>query len=304
MTPLQGKIEQFLKCQKRERRLSDNSQRAYRRDLQKLHDYACQKVVSDWNRLTVHDAWFFPAVLHQKGLSGRSIQRLLSACRAFYAYLLKNEFASINPFVGVSAPKYSRRLPATLSVDELSGLLDGHDDSILAVRDHAMLELFYSSGLRLSELASLDADSIDFDQNQILVTGKGNKQRIVLVGGKAVEALVAWLGRRPQLASDTERALFVNERGKRLGVRGIQYRLNQWAKAKGLGRRLHPHMLRHSFASHMLESSGDLRAVQEMMGHADIATTQIYTHLDFQHLARVYDKAHPRARKTDRKTGK
>ncbi len=304
MTPLQGKTEQFLECQKRERRLSDNTQRAYRRDLQKLHDYACQKAVSDWNRLTVHDARFFPAVLHQKGLSGRSIQRLLSACRAFYAYLLKNEFASINPFVGVSAPKYSRRLPATLSVDELSGLLDGHDNSILAVRDHAMLELFYSSGLRLSELASLDADSIDFDQNQILVTGKGNKQRIVLVGGKAVEALVVWLGRRPQLASDTERALFVNERGKRLGVRGIQYRLNQWAKAKGLGRRLHPHMLRHSFASHMLESSGDLRAVQEMMGHADIATTQIYTHLDFQHLARVYDKAHPRARKTDRKTGK
>ena len=304
MTPLQGKIEQFLECQKRERRLSDNTQRAYRRDLQKLHDYACQKAVSDWNRLTVHDARFFPAVLYQKGLSGRSIQRLLSACRAFYAYLLKNEFASINPFAGVSAPKYSRRLPATLSVDELSGLLDGHDDSILAVRDHAMLELFYSSGLRLSELASLDADSIDFDQNQILVTGKGNKQRIVLVGGKAVEALAAWLGRRPQLASDTERALFVNERGRRLGVRGIQYRLNQWAKAKGLGRRLHPHMLRHSFASHMLESSGDLRAVQEMMGHADIATTQIYTHLDFQHLARVYDKAHPRARKTDSKTGK
>ncbi len=300
MTPLQGKIDQFLERQKRERRLSSNSREAYRRDLQKLHDYACQKAVSDWDRLTVRDVRFFLAGLHQKGLSGRSIQRLSSACRVFYQYLLKNGFATINPFIGARVPRSPRRLPATLSVDELSGLLDHHDDSILCVRDHAMLELFYSTGLRLSELASLDADSIDFDQNQILVTGKGNKQRIVLVGGKAAVALADWLGRRHQLADETERALFVNARGRRLGVRGIQYRLNRWAKIKGLGRRLHPHMLRHSFASHMLESSGDLRAVQEMMGHADIATTQVYTHLDFQHLARVYDRAHPRARKTDK----
>ena len=300
MTRLQGEIDRFLECQKRERRLSDNSQRAYRRDLQKLYDYACRKAVPDWDRLTVHDVRFFLAGLHQKGLSGRSIQRLLSACRAFYKYLLKNEAASINPFVGARAPKSPGRLPATLSVDELSGLLDHHDDSIFSVRDHAMLELFYSAGLRLSELASLDADSIDFDQNQILVTGKGNKQRIVLVGGKAAGALTDWLGRRHRLANETERGLFVNARGTRLSVRSIQYRLNRWAKTKGLGRRLHPHMLRHSFASHLLESSGDLRAVQEMMGHADIATTQIYTHLDFQHLVRVYDKAHPRARKPNK----
>ncbi len=298
MTRLQGKIEQFLERQKRERRLSGHSLTAYRRDLQKLHDYACQKAVSDWDRLTIHDVRSFLAGLHQKGLSGRSIRRLLSACRAFYRYLLKNGSVSINPFIGASAPKSPGRLPATLSVDELNGLLDHPDDSILSVRDHAMLELFYSTGLRLSELASLDTDAIDFDQNRILVTGKGNRQRIVLVGGKAAGALADWLGRRPRLANETERALFVNARGGRLSVRGIQYRLNRWAKTRGLGRRLHPHMLRHSFASHILESSGDLRAVQEMMGHADIATTQIYTHLDFQHLARVYDKAHPRARKT------
>lgn len=300
MTRLQGKIDQFLERQIRERRLSDNSLKAYSGDLQKLHDYACQKAVSDWGSLTVHDVRSFLAGLHRNGLSGRSIRRLLSACRAFYRYLLKNEYALIDPFIGASAPKSPGRLPATLSVDELSELLDHHDDSILSVRDHAMLELFYSTGLRLSELASLDVDSVDFDQNRILVTGKGNKQRIVLVGGKAAEALLNWLGRRHQLANETERALFVNARGGRLSVRGIQYRLNQWAKIRGLGRRLHPHMLRHSFASHILESSGDLRAVQEMMGHADIATTQIYTHLDFQHLARVYDKSHPRARKTDK----
>jgi len=298
MSPLQEKIEKFLQLRKRQRRLSDHTLAAYSGDLQKLHDYASQKAVADWDRLTVHDVRSFLAGLHQKGLSGRSIRRLLSACRTFYQYLLKNEYALINPFVGASAPKSPARLPATLSVDELSGLLDHHDDSVLSVRDHAMLELFYSTGLRLSELASLDSDSIDFDQNRILVTGKGNKQRIALVGSKATKALANWLEKRCQIATETERALFVNMRGGRLSVRSIQYRLNRWAKTRGLGRRLHPHMLRHSFASHLLESSGDLRAVQEMMGHADIATTQIYTHLDFQHLAQVYDKAHPRARKT------
>ncbi len=297
MTRLQEEMDRFLGRQKRERRLSDNSREAYRRDLQKLHGYACAQAIDDWDSLTVHDVRSFLGGLRQKGLSGRSIQRLLSACRAFYQYLLKNGSASINPFIGVRAPKSPGRLPAILSVDELGGLLDERDDSVLAVRDHAMLELFYSTGMRLSELASLDVDSIDFDERRIPVTGKGNKQRIVLVGSKAAAAVADWLGKRSRLASETERALFVNARGRRLGVRGIQYRLDRWAKARGLGRRLHPHMLRHSFASHLLESSGDLRAVQEIMGHADIATTQIYTHLDFQHLAQVYDRAHPRAGK-------
>ena len=300
MSRLQREIEQFLQRQKRQRVLSANSRIAYRRDLQKLHDYAFQQTLPAWDQLTVCQARAFLAGLRQQGLSGRSIQRLLSACRAFYQYLLKNRAARINPFVGLRAPKSPHRLPTTLSVDQLAELLERQDDSILSVRDHAILELFYSTGLRLSELASLDVDSVDFDQNQIPVTGKGNKQRIVLLGDKASGALTDWLGRRSRLANQSERALFVNAKGGRLGVRGIQYRLNRWAQARGLGQRLHPHMLRHSFASHLLESSGDLRAVQEMMGHADIATTQIYTHLDFQHLARVYDQAHPRAGKTDK----
>ena len=290
-------FEQFLEVMERERRLSSNTQNAYRRDLQLLCQFAEDQLCKEWGDLSIQNARFFPARLHQQGLSGRTIQRVLSACRAFFAFQLNQGNVSINPFIGISAPKSSKKLPKTLSVDELSSLLEDHDDSILAVRDRAFLELFYSSGLRLSELASLDHDSIDFAQSQIVVVGKGNKQRVVPLGRKAAEAVTVWLERRIELALGAENALFVNEKGSRLSVRGIQYRVNKWAKEKGLGRRLHPHMLRHSFASHILESSGDLRAVQEMLGHADIATTQIYTHLDFQHLAKVYDKAHPRAKK-------
>lgn len=306
MPHLHAQVRQFLNVLERERRLSASTIHAYQCDLRQLIEFANQKGITDWSSLSIQQARFFPAKLHQQGLSGRSIQRMLSACRAFYRFLLKQGSVAVNPFAGIAAPKYPKKLPQTLSVDDLSGLLEQHNNSersILPLRDHAMLELFYSSGLRLSELASLNNTSIDFQQNQIIVTGKGNKQRIVLVGRKAVAALTAWLARRnelvkPQNNAQPENALFINKNGTRLSMRGIQYRLNQWAKAKGLGRRLHPHMLRHSFASHILESSGDLRAVQEMLGHSDIGTTQIYTHLDFQHLAKVYDKAHPRARKS------
>ncbi|MDD9821829.1 MAG: tyrosine recombinase XerC, partial [Gammaproteobacteria bacterium] len=239
----------------------------------------------DWRDLSASQARAFPAKLHQSGLSGRSIRRMLSAARALYRHLIAAGRAEVNPFDGVAAPKSPRKLPPTLSVDEMSALLARHDGGDLSVRDHAMLELFYSSGLRLAELAALDVGGVDFAQGQVRVTGKGNKQRVVPVGGQAVAALQAWLRRRPGLASAGERALFVNKNGARLGARGIQQRVNRWAQQHGLGRRLHPHMLRHSFASHVLASSGDLRAVQEMLGHADIATTQIYTHLDFQHLA-------------------
>lgn len=305
MPHLQGQVRQFLNVLERERKLSANTIHAYRGDLQRLISFADEKGIADWSLLSIQQARFFPAKLHQHGLSGRSIQRMLSACRAFYRFLLMQGRATVNPFAGIAAPKYPKKLPHTLSVDELSELLEQHDDSILSLRDHAMLELFYSSGLRLSELASLNDTSIDFQQNQIIVVGKGNKQRIVLVGRKAATALTAWLARRHELLKalnngPLENALFINQKGARLSVRGIQYRLNQWAKAKGLGRRLHPHMLRHSFASHVLESSGDLRAVQEMLGHSDLGSTQIYTHLDFQHLAKVYDKAHPRARKSSK----
>jgi integrase/recombinase XerC len=302
MPKLQHHKDRFIQSLGRENRLSSNTVRAYERDLDQLVDFAVGQGINTWPKLSFKDARYFPARMHQKGLSGRSIQRMLSAARAFFRYLQKKSLVAVNPFEGVSAPKSGKKLPETLSVDELDALLEDHDGSILAIRDHAMLELFYSSGLRLTELASLNTGSIDFQQKQIMVTGKGNKHRIVPVGRKAVAALITWLDRRHELARVDENALFVNHqgnhRGKGIGVRGIQYRLNSWAKAKGLGRRLHPHMLRHSFASHMLESSGDLRAVQELLGHSDIATTQIYTHLDFQHLAKVYDEAHPRARKS------
>lgn len=287
---------------KRNRRHSKNTIHAYHRDLNHLINFAEDIGVSHWQSLTNKNARYFPAKLHQRGLSGRSIQRMLSACRALYRYLLENDEAEINPFDGIAAPKTGKKLPETLSVDEISAMLAQHDGSTLSLRDYAILELFYSSGLRLSELASLDKNSVDFEQHQVLVLGKGNKQRIVPVGRKAEVALKGWLDKRSDLLSKEdngiqESALFINYNGKRLSVRGIQYRLNHWAKTKGLGRRLHPHMLRHSFASHVLESSGNLRAVQEMLGHADIATTQIYTHLNFQHLTKVYDKAHPRAHK-------
>ncbi len=318
MPSLQDPIRQFLNALEQERRLSTNTIHAYQRDLQQLLEFANDKHVSDWSLLSIRQARSFPATLHQRGLSGHSIQRMLCACRAFYRFLLKRGGVVMNPFAGITAPKSPKKLPQTLSVDELSGLLAQHDNRILSLRDHAMLELFYSSGLRLSELASLDVNAIDFQQSQIMVVGKGNKQRLLPLGRKAVAALTAWLARRHELVmsphgqattrlSETARseaALFVNQKGTRLSVRGIQYRLNQWAKEKGLGRRLHPHILRHSFASHVLESSGDLRAVQEMLGHSDIATTQIYTHLDFQHLAKIYDQAHPRARKRSKQTPK
>ena len=297
MAGLRQHKARFMDFQARENRLSDNTLKAYSRDLDRLVGFAEHRGLGSWSDLSARDARSFPARLHQQGMSGRSIQRMLSAARAFFRYLQKRSVVAASPFDGVSAPKSGKKLPETLGVDELGALLEDHDGSPLALRDHAMLELFYSSGLRLSELASLDVDTIDFPQRQILVTGKGNKQRIVPVGRKAADALNAWLECRDQLANEGETALFINCQGSRISARGIQYRMDVWARARGLGRRLHPHMLRHSFASHILESSGDLRAVQELLGHSNIATTQVYTHLDFQHLAEVYDKAHPRAKK-------
>ena len=288
---------EFLADLARQKRLSVHTITAYRRDLARLAAFLENTGTQHWCELSAEQARAFPAKLHQSGLSGRSIQRMLSAARGFYRYLIKTGNTTFNPFDGIRAPKSGRKLPATLSVDELASLLERHDGSALSIRDRAILELLYSSGLRLAELVALDFNGIDFEQSEVRVTGKGNKQRIVPVGSRAAVALKEWLQHRSTLAGDHETALFVNKNGHRLGARGIQYRLNHWAKKHGLGRPLHPHMLRHSFASHVLASSGDLRAVQEMLGHADIATTQIYTHLDFQHLSKVYDQAHPRARK-------
>ncbi len=257
-------------------------------------------VLTDWRQVTAHHVRQFAADNHRRGLSGHSIQRRLSALRSFYAYLLREGKARNNPATDVRAPKSEQRLPAVLDVDAMAQLLNIQGDHPLAIRDHAMLELFYSSGLRLSELVALDCRDLDLSQGTMEVTGKGRKTRILPVGRQACLALRRWLEARAALNSDTDGALFLNRSGGRLSRRAVQQRLGHWARRQGMDGRVHPHMLRHSFASHLLESSGDLRAVQDLLGHADISTTQIYTHLDFQHLAEVYDRAHPRARKRRR----
>lgn len=301
MDELVDSIERFIDAIGKAGKYSDNSIRAFYQDLvilaRFLNEYGS---IAGWEDVNDATARAFPARLFQRGHSPRSIGRMLSSCRKFFDYLISEDTVKSNPFIGISAPKVAQKLPHTLSVDDLNTLLDENIDantSTNIIRDRAIIELFYSSGLRLAELASLDIDTIDFVENQIRVIGKGNKERIVPVGTMARAAVKDWLERRGEYANPGERALFVNFRGGRLSVRGIQFRLTEWARRKGFSQHVHPHALRHSFASHLLESSGDLRAVQEMLGHADISTTQIYTHLDFQHLAKVFDRAHPRAKK-------
>jgi len=243
------------------------------------------------------------ARLHAKGLSGKTLALTLSAWRGLFHWLVRHKGFAANPAQGVRAPKSPKTLPKVLSVEQVQRLLDAPEakgeDGPQAARDHAMFELLYSSGLRLAELVALEADDgrLDLRQAEVTVTGKGSKTRTVPVGARAREALREWLRRRAQLAAPTERALFVGARGKRIAPGVVATRLRAWARARGLDAPVHPHLLRHSFATHVLQSSQDLRAVQEMLGHASIATTQVYTHLDFQALAKVYDAAHPRARK-------
>lgn len=302
MTPdagLADTLDAFLESMNHERRLAAHTLAGYRRDLNKAAAFLRERDIDHWEAADVHVVRALIATLHRRGLSGRSLQRMLSSLRALYRWLAREGRVRDNPAEGLSAPRSGRRLPATLDPDQTRHLLEqpGGDDP-LALRDQAMMELLYSSGLRLAELLSLDTDTIDFDQGQLEVTGKGGKARRLPVGRPALDAVRAWLRARPALIRDpAEKALFVNNRGARLGPRGVQQRLAAAGRRRDMGGRLHPHMLRHSFATHMLESSGDLRAVQELLGHSDLSTTQIYTHLDFQHLARIYDAAHPRARK-------
>jgi len=293
-------IDRFLHHLQAERRLSANTRMHYQRDLLELQHFCQTAEIADWRALDTHQVRQFAARSHRSGLSGRSIQRRLSAIRSFYNYLLREQEVTRNPAHGVRAPKSERRLPDTLSVDDIARLLSVEAGDILATRDLAMLELLYSSGLRVSELVSLDLADLDLKECTVRVTGKGNKTRVVPVGTKARSALRTWLQARPAQLADGETAVFTGRQGHRLGVRSVQQRVHRWAQCRGLPGAVHPHTLRHSFASHLLESSGDLRAIQELLGHADISTTQVYTHLDFQHLARVYDKAHPRARKARR----
>lgn len=277
--------------------LSEHTRKAYQRDLIVLLEFVNAHNVQEWCELDGRQIRSFVAWRHRQGTGGRSLQRNLSAARAFYRYLIGEGVAQHNPVEGVQAPKAPKNLPKLLDVDQAAQLVEIDDKDPLAIRDKAILELMYSSGLRLSELVMLNIEDLDVADAVVTVVGKGKKTRAVPIGKQARKAITKWLNSRAAMANEEEVAVFVSQRGTRISCRSIQQRLKQWAIKQGLTSHVNPHMLRHSFASHLLESSGDLRAVQELLGHADISTTQVYTHLDFQHLANVYDDAHPRARR-------
>jgi integrase/recombinase XerC len=290
-------IGRYLAHLRTERRLSPHTEAAYRRDLEALAAYCDGEKLADWGRLDSHHVRTFAAREHRDGLGPRSIQRRLSAVRGFFNYLIREKALAANPAVEIRAPRAGRRLPKTLDVDQVASLLARAPTDALSRRDLAMLELLYSSGLRLAELAGLDVADVDLADRTVRVLGKGSKTRVLPVGRKAVDALRAWLADRRALVRDGTGALFTGRNGRRLGARAIQRRIGRWAAGSDLSVPVHPHLLRHSFATHLLESSRDLRGVQELLGHADISTTQVYTHLDFAHLARIYDESHPRAKR-------
>ena len=293
-TPQASPIERYLAHLRTGRRLAANTLDAYARDLAALAALAAGRALA---ALTEHDIRRFVATLHSRGHSPRSLARVLSSWRGLFHWLARRREAAANPCATVKAPRSAKRLPEALTPDEAVRLVTIPDPPRHAARDRALFELAYSSGLRVSELTGLDLDSIDVQAAEARVTGKGSKTRIVPVGSAALAALAAWLAVRPKLARPGQRALFVGRSGHRLAPREVQRRIKVWAALAGLPTDVHPHMLRHSFASHVLQSSGDLRAVQEMLGHASISSTQVYTHLDFQHLAKIYDAAHPRAKR-------
>jgi integrase/recombinase XerC len=282
-----------------ERGLSPLTCKSYNRDIHLLLSLAGQ---TDLKQITNLHIRRFIAMLHGQNLSAKSIARALSAWRGFYDYLIQHKEFTQNPVIGLRAPKSAKTLPQALSVDQTVKFVNIPGDDSLALRDHAIFELFYSSGLRLSELVNLDIDKLDLSDGTVTVTGKGNKTRIVPLGSHAVGAIQNWLLQRAIIRVNDKNpdALFVTQQGRRITARAVQYRMKTWAIKQGINADVHPHMLRHSFATHVLQSSGDLRAVQEMLGHANISTTQVYTHLDFQHLAKIYDTAHPRAKKNNR----
>lgn len=299
---LEQDLQRFYNYLQSEKRYSTNTVSAYRRDIK--HFISClplqESTVVNWDEITQADIRRCVASLHRQGLAGKSLQRWLSTIRSLFNYLCRFHRAKSNPAIGVPAPKAAKRLPKTLNVDEINQLLEikpEQKEDGLGSRDIAMMELMYACGLRLSELSGLNLNSLDWQQQTVTVLGKGQKERRVPFGRKAKNAINLWLTKRLSMAADDEAALFVSQNGKRLSNSSIQKRMKQMAISQGLSVNVYPHMLRHSFASHILESSNDLRAVQELLGHANLSTTQIYTHLDFQHLAGIYDKAHPRAKK-------
>jgi integrase/recombinase XerC len=297
VSTLQQWLEQFYHHLAHERRLSPHTLDSYSRDLKAAKSWLVQQRINSWANLSQQQVRLYIACRHRQGMSPKSLHRELSSVRSFYHYLLRENLVNINPALGVRAPKVHRKLPTTLDVDQINQLLAIDADTPIAFRDHAIMELFYSSGLRLAELIALDLRHIDLKEQIVEVTGKGRKTRLVPIGSQAKEAILQWLTVRSRLANPEASALFVGVRGKRISRSTIQKQLHEWSIQQGAPRNIHPHLLRHSFATHLLESSGDLRAVQELLGHANISTTQIYTHLDFQHLAEVYDKAHPRAKR-------
>ncbi|PCJ47685.1 MAG: tyrosine recombinase XerC [Gammaproteobacteria bacterium] len=293
-----NQINNYLDHLESEKNYSPLTIKSYQRQLKTALEDCKDDAKKGWQALDIHHFRGLLARWHQAGLTPRSIHQRLSALRGLYNHLMREKQAEANPLAILKAPKMARKLPRDIEIDEIFHLLDNMPKgSAIEIRDHAMLELFYSSGLRLAELAALDLFNIDFSDQSVQVVGKGNKTRRSPVGDKALTALKNWLQVREATADLEESAIFVSQRGSRLSHRSIQARLKYWGKRLGLSTPIHPHKIRHSFATHMLESSGDLRAVQELLGHANLSTTQIYTHLDFQHLAKIYDKAHPRAHK-------
>jgi integrase/recombinase XerC len=280
-----------------ERRLSAHTDSNYARDLAALVKFCDKHLLKDWRAVDSQYIRTFAAHSHAQGLAPKSIQRRLSAVRGFFEFLVRERRLKSNPAYDVRAPKAHRRLPETLDADQMARLLEVPAGDVFVTRDRAIMELLYSSGLRLAELVGLNLEGLDLRDRTVRVLGKGNKTRIVPVGTEATQALTQWLKERAAIAKPDETALFVGRSGERLGRRAVQTRVAYWARRQGVSVRVYPHLFRHSFASHILESGGDLRGVQELLGHADISTTQIYTHLDFQHLARIYDKTHPRARR-------
>ncbi len=298
-------LTEYIQFLQFERGLSPLTRENYARDISQLIKLADNTELASLQSQHIRR---FIATLHGKGLSGKSIARMLSSWRGFFTFLVNRKGYNSNPVVGLRAPKSAKSLPQALSIEQANKLVDIRDDDVLSVRDHAILELFYSSGLRLSELVNLYVDAIDFSEGTVQVTGKGNKTRIVPLGSHAILAIKKWLEYRAQIQikpskdstpsnSVSVSRLFIGLQGRPISSRNIQYRIKGWSIKQGINSSVHPHMLRHSFASHVLQSSGDLRAVQEMLGHANISTTQVYTHLDYQHLTKVYDAAHPRAKK-------
>lgn len=296
-SPFEAELLRFYRFLESEKQFSPHTLSNYRRDIERFVAFCGQQSCESWGQVDEQHVRQFVSQVHRQGLGGKSIQRMLSALRRLFHFLQVNRLVRVNPAAHVRAPKSERKLPEVMHHQQLDQLLAVESDDPLVIRDHAILELLYASGLRLSELISLDLGDIDWHSSHVRVLGKGRKERFCPFGQHAAISLKKWLKCRELLVNDAEKAVFVSRRGERISASSVRVRINKLCQQKGIDQRVYPHLMRHSFASHMLEASQDLRAVQELLGHAHLKTTQIYTHLDFQQLAKTYDAAHPRAQK-------